>query len=585
MFTGIIAKAASKIAGARSRCAYWAQTAGTIATAFAVMAPVLVGATGTALDLGQSFLVRQRLAGALDAAALAASASEHEEDAIEERIDQFMEANYPTGKIGNLLIESIDVSVDGDDITVTAQAEYETSFMRILGIDTLTVSAETTIHKSIKGLEAVLVMDNTGSMGEANMEHLRTAATNFVEIMFDRAAEPTDVKIGLVPYSSSVRIGHYGLGKVPNDTAFDAGGIGALATYGAGTVFVTVPTGVNYITYDDRDRAYDDERPDYDVTADDGWNGCIVEHEATNYNAAATHVFTNATAGTGSTAQQGGHAYGQLWSTSATAGACTTSSNCRGHGWDATITTNDPYPDDSTDTYTGPWDIYYYGDIVSSGNECDDISSSYSYTRCSACYKTGISGSDDRECFHNRCFCAHKTPNTGCPWAYIQPMISDEDQLYDVIDSMRHEGSTYSNLGMMWGLRLISPTAPFTEGAAFNDVNWKKAVIIMTDGEMSPSGTYSGYWDSSKVGSADSIDTLNTRLKEVCTYLKNNNVTIYAVNFKHATSDISETTKQVYKDCASDPDEEYYKFVTTGAELTSTFEEIAAALSRLHVSK
>lgn len=546
---------------------YWIQKAGAIAVAFAVMAPVLVGSTGMALDLGQSFLVRQRLAGALDAAALAATAAEATEAEIKLRIDDFMAANYPTGKIGSLIISSITVSVVGDDVTVSASAEYDTKFMKILGIDQLNVHATTTIHRAIKGLEAVLVLDNTGSMGNTNIAHLQTASKNFVQILFDRAQDPNDIKIGIVPYAAGVRVGFYGLGYYPDDTEFDANGFnGTYVQYGSGTKFINYPpNGVDpfsggtpdtiYVTRSDRSAG---------GTGDNGWYGCVVEHKDSNYNASATHV-------------PGSH--GQLWSTHATVGQCSAQSTCRGHGWDPGSSSNDPYDDDVNDDWPGPWDIYMYGEVITAPTECTDLGGSYSNSssRCSDC--TGSGGN----CASDYCYCMHYQPARSCPWAYIQPMISDESALNAHIDTMNDDGNTYSNLGMLWGMRLISPDPPFIEGSAWDDEQWNKAIIMMTDGDMVAGSTYSGYWDSDRTA-VDSDTDLENRFQEVCTFLKNQGVVVYTVTFEHASANISNATKQIYKDCATQPWEDYYADVSTGAELNTLFEEIAAALSRLHIS-
>ena len=45
------------------------------------------------------------------------------------------------------------------------------------------------------------------------------------------------------------------------------------------------------------------------------------------------------------------------------------------------------------------------------------------------------------------------------------------------------DGSTHVVLGATWGWRVLSPTAPYSEGAAYNDADTQKALILMTDGE------------------------------------------------------------------------------------------------------
>ena len=548
---------------------YVVNTAGAIAVAFAVMAPVLVGASGMALDLGQSYLVKQRLRAALDAAALAATSTFQEEDEIQSSVELFMAQNYPESKIGTLVTTSIDVTVDGDDVTVQATATYDTSFLRLLGVDQISVFEDVTVRRAIKGLEAVLVLDNTGSMGNTNIAHLQTASKSFVEILFDRAQDPEDIKIGIVPYAASVRVGFYGLGYVPDDSEFDTNGwSGTYVQYASGDQFINYPPNgvdpfaggtpdVKYVTRSDRDSG---------GTADNGWYGCIVEHKDTYYDSNATHV-------PGS--------MGQLWSTHSTAGECSAQSTCRGHGWDPGSDSNDPYPDDVDDDYSGPWDIYIYGETIDPDTgiqDCDDLGSSYHDDNCSDC----TSGSYNH-CASEYCWCMHWTPVLSCPYAYIQPMISDETALNNHIDTMNDAGNTYSNIGMQWGMRLISPDPPFTEGSAWDDPEWNKAVVMMTDGDMVIGSTYSAYWDSDRTA-VDSDTDLENRFLEVCTFLKNQGVVVYTVTFEHASATISSDTKQVYKDCASDPWQDYYADVSTGSELDDLFEEIAAALSRLHIS-
>jgi|JI10StandDraft_1071094.scaffolds.fasta_scaffold06569_4 Flp pilus assembly protein TadG len=518
----------------RALRAFTLMSEGTIAVAFGLLAPVLIGSVGVAMDLSQAYLVRQRLHGALDASALSAAAVVEEDDAeVEQRVKDFLQMNYPPEKIGFIRMDEVEVEVSESEVTVFAQAHFPTTFMSILGIEQISVSSSTVVAREIKGLEVVLVLDNTGSLGASNMESVRTAAKNFVNILFERVAEPDDIKIGIVPYSASVRVGRYGLGQFPDGTA------------GYGTPFVTLPTGVNYTT----DHASTD------------WYGCVVEHEATNYNAAATHV---------------ANSRGQLWTTNGS-GVCSSSSDCRGHGWGPGSGSNDPYPDDTQDNYAGPWDIYVYGRVINSGQECDDFSS-YSNSRCSSC--TGTGG----DCNKTYCYCWRSQPNTSCPFANIMPLTSDQQDILDLLDTMSYEGSTYSNIGMAWGMRVLSPDEPFIEGSEWEDEEWNKAIVLMTDGEMSPSSVYSGYWDSNK-SSFDSVANLNTRMQEVCTWLKAapRNVIIYTITFDHATSDISAATKTIYRNCATDAD--HYFDAPSQAELISTFERISGALANLHVRR
>lgn len=538
-------------------CRYIRLREGAIAIAFGIMAPMLVGAVGLAMDVSQAYLVRQRLNGAVDAAALAAAATYEDEGLIAERVVDFIKANYSPEEIGILDENNIHIDVTENEVTVTASAIYPATFMRIFGYDRLTVSSGVVVARELKGLEVVLVLDNTGSLVSGMTDNrnsstpiraVRTAATNFVNILFSRVEDPEDIKIGVVPYSSSVNVGRYGLGQFPN------GG------NGYGTPFVQLPSGISYTT-------------SKTTTNQTGasWSGCIVEHmDGGYYNNNATHVTSSR---------------GQLWSTTTgtNASKCVSRATCRGHGWDPGNSNNNPYPGDKSDTYAGLWDIYSYGYVIGNNASCG---SGYTCNRCSS-----------SKCQDAYCWCSYSRPNEYCPNAGIMPLSSDQDALLTLLRNedaggnwnpiMKAEGATYSNVGMNWGVKVLSAAPPFIEGSDWGDEEWNKAVVLMTDGEMSPGGEASVYWDNGKSSASNNITNLNNRLKEICTWLKAEprNVKIYTVTFKHPNSDISESTRAVYRDCASEPKADHYFHAPSQAQLISAFERISGALANLHLKK
>lgn len=246
---------------------YIAQEVGAIAIMFALMVPILVGVTGMAVDYSMAYLVKQRLAQAIDAAALAAAASSTEESEIKQRVNDFFDANYPPEKLGATI--DLDVQIVGDEVQVSATARYHTTFARLLGIEHVDVDADTTVVREVQGIEVVLVMDNTGSMStNNNISALRNAASNFVYIMYGinpedgEDADPEDldsmatrdsdyIKVGLVPYSSSVNVGKYGLGEYPDGSYYSE-------------EFVNNPNNLSYTTY---------------TNSSSGWLGCILAHD------------------------------------------------------------------------------------------------------------------------------------------------------------------------------------------------------------------------------------------------------------------------------------------------------------------
>ncbi|MCF8495403.1 MAG: pilus assembly protein [Alphaproteobacteria bacterium] len=508
-------------------------TAGAIAIAFALMAPIVVGAAGAALDYSYAYLVQQRLHQAIDSAALAGAASSTDSEEIEQKIIDFFNANYPPEKIGVTFTPV--VTIVGNQIHVSGYAYYDTFFLAILGITEISVEADTTIQRHVQGLEVALVLDNTGSMStNNNIGTLKSATRSFINIMFDNALNPEHVRIALVPYSNTVRVGRYGIGKTPEGD-----------TYNDGSTFVTLPSGVNYTT---------------DHSSAD-WYGCVIEHKAAGYSSSATHA-------SGSK--------GQLWKNG---------SSWDGHGWNPGSTSNDPYDYDVLDEYEGPWDIYAYGKVIAQNDKCSNYSG-YATSRCSSC---NTSGSNKDKCNQGYCFCWKSDSsdgiNSGCPYANIVPLSSDRDYLLEQVeedtsaepDDMEPHGNTLGNIGMVWGGRVISPEPPFEEAHSWDNDNWQKAVVMMTDGDNTEDGTYSSFWFAAKNNM--SVTKFNQRFEETCEDLKEKGVLIYTVTF---SSGINSTTKGYYERCASSEDQ--YFDAPTQEELIRVFEQISRELSNLHIS-
>lgn len=504
---------------------YIRNQSGAIAIMFALMAPVIIGSAGFALDYAMAYLVQQRLAQAIDASALAGAAESTDAGEIEARIKEFFDQNYPADKVGFTF--EPEVEIVGDEVRVTGNARYDTSFVKILGIDEINMKVKTIVARKVQGIEVVLVLDNTGSMSSNNnITSLKRASQSFINIMFDNASRDEFVRIGLVPYSNSVRVGSYGLGKNPDGTQ-----------YNNGTVFVNLPHDVSVTN---------------NHNANNGWYGCVIEHNGTNYNENATYVDGS---------------YGQLWRSG---------SNWNGHGWDPSRGDNDSYPydvfpdlADGDEEYEGPFDIYQYGNLSYGCREVCTLEW-YGY-----CFRT------EEVCGYQ--YSKASRPNESCPYAQIVPINSDRDYLLSQVDPndynvMYPHGNTLGNIGMLWGGRLLSPAEPFTEGKPWDSEYWKKAIVMMSDGDNTRNGTYSSFWDSSNNNYG--VGTYNRRFEETCENLKKMGVLIYTVTF---TSGINNTTKGYYKRCATSEDQ-YYD-APGQQDLEAAFEKIARELSTLHIKE
>jgi Flp pilus assembly protein TadG len=194
-------------------------------------------------------------------------------------------------------------------------------------------------------------------------------------------------------------------------------------------------------------------------------------------------------------------------------------------------------------------------------------------------------------------------PNLGCPTA-ITPLTNVKATLTAAINAQEawSRGGTLSDVGMAWGLRVLSPEPPFTEGLPWGTPKWSKAVILMTDGDnqfyklpstaggnkanSAVNSDYSAYGRLDELGRIGTTNattaktTINTRLTSVCNAMKAKNIIVYTVTF---TSGINQATKDIYKNCATDASK--YFDSPSQDELKSAFRAIATSLSNLRVSQ
>ncbi len=471
---------------------YFRHQSGVVAVAFGLMIPVVIGAVGMSVDMSQAYLVKARLSSALDAAALAAAASgSDDEGEIQDKVDAFMEANYPEGRIGTKV--DVDISLDGDELTVTATARLETSFMKIFGYDEVDVEAETIVQREVRGLEVVMVLDNTGSMStNNNIGTLRNATANFIEILFESVSDPELVKVGLVPYASSVNVGPYGLGLDHDEDDY-------------GEEFVIPPEDDEYEGYYNGLNQYtgntygiDEDDLEYDTSQKGQWHGCVLAEDN---------------------------------------------------------------PLDEED-HEGPWEMYrhdYNGHDYYKFNDYYSQNSSYDST-------------------YAEVYNAYYGPNLYCPVQSIIPLTSDEDTLYDAAANMTASGATLGNFGMAWGYRVLSPAEPFVEGAPYDDEQWDKVALVMTDGVNTMSNVYSAYGLSNEHNI--DADDLDDRFSQTCSNMKEEGILIYAVTFDDG---VDTDTKDLYRDCATIPSN--YHDAPDQETLEEVFEQIARELSNLYIKQ
>jgi hypothetical protein len=185
---------------------------------------------------------------------------------------------------------------------------------------------------------------------------------------------------------------------------------------------------------------------------------------------------------------------------------------------------------------------------------------------------------------------ATRGPNKNCPDAEVLPLTSERAPLDDRIDDLAALGNTHVNVGAVWGWRLISPSAPYTQGVAYDSAGFSKAVVIMTDGEnviSTGSGQYSSYGTVSeataKLGCSSTTfkqNQLDQRFLQVCENMKDVGIIVYTVGFDLEGND---DVLEMLEECATTAG---HFFDSPNAEdLQQAFEAIGTALSNLRIGQ
>ncbi len=189
-------------------------------------------------------------------------------------------------------------------------------------------------------------------------------------------------------------------------------------------------------------------------------------------------------------------------------------------------------------------------------------------------------------------------PNRNCS-APILFNSGKKKPVRDHIQALAPAGNTNSAEGMMWGWRVLSPGTPFVSDFPYRDNKWQKAVVLMTDGSnvVSTSNTHwksahsaYGYAIEERMGAgldtrAEMENEIDNKLLRVCARMKAESILVYTITFGLADTGPQAATKAVFRACATEPDAPYYFDAPDGEELEEAFQDIAADLTKLHVSR
>lgn len=514
-------------------------TGGNVLPIAAIAMLVAAAVVGSAVDISRSYRVKNRLQSACDAAVLAgrhAVSTKGFDDAAEKAANNYFNVNFNDSDQETTGTQFTPSSSDnGVTVNGTASTTLSTLIMRLFGFNDFSLTVTCASSMGMGNADVMMVLDTTGSMAWAlddttRIEALREAMKNFYRTV-TTATSGTNARVryGFVPYSSSVNVGKLIYDLDPDYL-------------------------VDERTY--QSRVYNSKT--------DKWTYKEIEYDVSKYKAFQT-VATN----TGNDWQEWGYYEGEprtvysTWKGCIEERATTPAVEFKYNSSDGKITpvsARDVDLDDAPEVYDDDtkwapmWPEVAY---VRYGKFGD--------------YTTKESNSGARAW-------------SFCPYQAQLLREMEEDSFDNYADSLNAEGSTYLDIGMIWGGRLLSPDGMFKDNvnaAPSNGGEVSRHIIFMTDGEMAPNYEIQQawgmeYWDRRVTANGSQHDARRhtSRFLAVCEAIKAKGIRVWAIAFAAGLSDDLKT-------CASADS----SFVAADAdELNAAFQEIANEVGELRVT-
>lgn len=161
---------------------------------------MMVGGVG--IDVIRSEMKRTRMQHTLDRAILAAA------DLNQQRDPELVVADYfdKSGMTDYLASVVVDEGLNYRVVEANAEMNMDTHFMKLFGIDTVSVPASGRAEERIGGVEISMVLDVSGSMNSnSRLSNLKVAAKDFIETMVDNT-DDGKLSVSIIPYATQVAV-------------------------------------------------------------------------------------------------------------------------------------------------------------------------------------------------------------------------------------------------------------------------------------------------------------------------------------------------------------------------------------------
>lgn len=594
----------------------------------------LLALVGGAIDMGRGYLAETRLQQACDAGVLAARKKLGsgavgfgvDNSGVEDVGHRFFNLNFRDGAYGTEN-RDFDVTINPDTtIDGTATVEVPTTIMNLFGYSRLDLQVSCGAKLDSTDTDVMLVLDVTGSMNETNpgdtkprIEILRDVILDFHTELENNKQENARIRYGFLPYSTNVNVGHLLKDEwVVSEWTYQSrrmlGSGNTSGYYTSWTASSPISGTVNRTVH-----------ATYAATLSGGVYTCptVPANTLTSNTVLVSNTsaaYAGPPAGTQYISTYQRTRNGNVYSVSLSGTTCTVNKEAYTSYIDTYKYFQTPALQIGTNWQYGPEKVNVSGWRTGS-NGCIEERDTYIIDDYSAVDLSraldlnidlvptaGDSKTQWRPQYPKLIFGrAKKWDNSGnfdlanaaTTAEYIAPWVAntaacpsparalaemDSQAVTDYVATLKAGGSTYHDIGMIWGARLLSPTGPFAAENA-NPADGRptsRNIVFLTDGQTSALDiSYSSYgfepldrrrWAP---GSALSLtQTIEQRFSFACQEAKKKNITVWIVAFGTSLNPIME-------ECAG-PGKAFQ--ANDSDELNEIFKKIATSMSDLRLT-
>lgn len=579
---------------------------GNTAILFAFLAIPLTIGFGSGVDIARKNYFHANLQSASDAALLQAiKDGKTATQTLEDKANTYVKLNIEGEPYTNLVTDLInDTGPAGEQLKLNTSARVPTLFLAAFGTSYFDISVSSAAVTSSPGSEVVFVLDTTGSMDDNNkMTSLKSSMTTILNNMLDSNGNNiNNIKVGIVPFAQQVRIAesttntYVNYGQALNYQYCDHGNSFPSCPVYWNNYDIVCKTSTNIAACKNTITVY--QRPVYTNN-----NRYFYEQIAKAYTVTGTNKYTI-------------HTHRMLvsytddnlnfvfennrprlvWDTNTvrldddTQTDVTNQSNLDSYNAVPTYVTN------RTRNFTKITSVkyelkywlnnndYWYDNGYGASSAISYNYNIFNNTNTNRTRTVDIPAVTDKKSEWKGCLSDRTQPYdvsadspSSAPdslyvprpclangLATVLPLTTNINDAKNKVNSFTPDGYTNITIGIQYGIEVLSPSAPETGGVAYNHPEYKKYMVIITDGY----NTRNRFTNTSS--------EIDARTALACQAAKAKGITLFVVRLEEGNS-------QLLEDCASQPP--YYYDLDSGTQLEGALKDMFTAINKTRLTQ